>query len=159
MCPTFSLVICGVAGVALGLGIAKVKNSNLWTLPPLYEGRIQAGPTGHRLEVNQKYICDIQSGGFSAQASSSDLGEPSGPAYLRSSKPSRHFHFNFSIIEAFHHHYHIFYLSIASLGFLVSGIILAWSCAGLAGDHSLSLSSSILASLVALELDPTPVGH
>ena len=25
VCPTFSLVICGVAGVALGLGIAKVK--------------------------------------------------------------------------------------------------------------------------------------
>ena len=29
MCPTFSLVICGVAGVALGLGIAKVNIANI----------------------------------------------------------------------------------------------------------------------------------
>jgi len=62
-----SLVICGVAGVALGLGIAK-------------------------------------SGGLSAHTTIKESGEPGGAGYL----------------------------SIASLGFLVSGITLAWSCAGLA---------------------------
>merc|ERR1712107_702214 len=66
-----SLVICGVAGVALGLGIAKL-------------------------------------GGLSAHTTIKESGEPGGAGYL----------------------------SIASLGFLVSGITLAWSCAGLAAIES-----------------------
>ena len=93
-------------------------------------------------------IRDIQSGGFSAHTSSGDLGELSGPAYLRFQTLSQHIHFHPSVfLRYFINIIVIFYLSIASLGFLVSGIILAWSCAGLAGDHSLSFSLAFSFSL------------
>ena len=87
------------------------------------------------------HLFHIQSGGFSANISSGDSGAPSGPAYLRwegcqaaylrLSKLSLSTDFHFPLTFTFFH-------SFASLGFLVSGIILAWSCAGLTGKHLLA---------------------